>query len=134
MRNQELKASALLARLLGADFDTLLEELDESLERSERELEKSRNKLARLKAQPDITVEGEVPSLEEIEEMIAESEREEALKRQASLERIRAQEAERERHRKSINEAWRPTQKFTPFVPQESTKAEPENDDYEMEL
>ena len=134
MRNQELKASALLARLLGADFDTLLEELDESLERSERELEKSRNKLARLKAQPDITVEGEVPSLEEIEEMIAESEREEALKRQASLERIRAQEAKRERRRKSINEAWRPTQKFTPFVPQESTKAEPENDDYEMEL
>lgn len=154
MRNQELKASALLARLLGADFDTLLEELDESLERSERELEKSRNKLARLKAQPDITVEGEVPSLEEIEEMIAESEREEALaaereseqeaerkknreealKRQASLERIRAQEAERERRRKSIHEAWRPTQKFTPFVPQESTKAEPENDDYEMEF
>lgn len=152
MRNQKQQASVLLARLLGADFNSLLEELDESLERSERDLEESRNKLARLKAQPDIAVEGEVPSLEEIEEMIAESEREEALaaereaeqeaerkkKREEALKRSaspeHAQEAERERRRKSINEAWRPTRKFEPFVPQESTRAEPKNDDYEMEF
>lgn len=162
MRNQKQQASVLLARLLGADFDTLLEELDESLERSERELEKPRNKLARLKAQPDITVEGEVPSLEEIEEMIAESERKEALaaereaarqreaeqeaerkkkreeerKRRESLERIRAQEAERQRRREAINEAWNPTRKSSPFVPREAAKEEPENgnDDYGMEF
>lgn len=162
MRNQKQQASVLLARLLGADFNSLLEELDESLERSERELEESRNKLARLKAQPDITVEGEVPSLEEIEEMITESEREEALaaereaerkheaeqeaerkkkraearEQQASLERARAQEAELKRRRESINEACRPTRKSPPFVPQEAAKEEPENgnDDYGMEF
>ncbi|MER0071685.1 hypothetical protein ABRP93_11415 [Corynebacterium sp. KPL2850] len=158
--NQEQRASVNIARLIGADFGKLSSGLD-GLEAIAAEYtaqaQKARDAVA---AMPDISTEGEAPSVEELQEMIAESKREEALaaereaarqreaeqeaehkkkreeerKRRESLGRIRAQEAERQRRREAINGAWNPTRKFTPFVPQESTKAEPENDDYEVEF
>lgn len=158
--NQEQRASVNLARLIGADFGKLSSGLD-GLEAIAAEYTAQAQKAHdAVAAMPDISTEGEAPSLEEIEEMVAESEREEALaaereaerkreaeqeverekkreearEQQASLERARAQEAELKRRRESINEAWRPTRKFTPFVPQEAAKAEPKNDDYEVEF
>lgn len=160
--NQEQRASVHLARLIGADFDKLSSGLD-GLEAIAAEYtaqaQKARDAVA---AMPDIPTKGEAPSVEELQEMIAESKREEALaaereaarqceaeqeaerkkrreeerKRRESLERIRAQEAERQRRREAINEAWNPTRKSSPFVPQEAAKEEPENgnDNYGLEF
>ena len=161
--NQKQRASVNLARLIGADFDKLssgLNGLEAIAAEYTAQAQKARETVA---AMPDITTEGKAPSVEELQEMIAESKREEALaaereaarqreaeqeaerkkkreeerKRRESLERIRAQEAERQRRGESIDETWSPTRKFTPFVPQEGAKAEPENeqdDDYGMEF
>lgn len=160
--NQEQRASVNLARLIGADFGKLSSGLDGLEAIAAEYTAQARKARVAVAAMPDISTEGEAPSVEELQEMIAESKREEALaaereatrqreaeqeaerkkkreeerKRRESLGRIRAQEAERQRRREAINEAWNPTRKSPPFVPQEAAKEEPENgnDDYGMEF
>ncbi len=160
--NHEQRASVNLARLIGADSDKLSDELD-NLEAIAADYAKQAQEAREIvAAMPDISTEGKAPSLEELEEMLAETRREQAQdtereaarkreaeqeaerkkkreeerKRRESLERIRAQEAERQRRREALNEALNPTRKFSPFVPREAAKEEPENgnDDYGMEF
>ena len=129
MRDPEQWATIRLAELFGANFDEHQKELDELVARVDKNLVNAQAMEDRLAAMPDIRTEGEAPALEELEEAIAEAQREQEREWVAAIQRRQLQEEEREKKRRQNRRRI-----FTPTTATKQEKEQENDDDYGMEF